>query len=78
MRTDDFNWFVSHYDELYQTYGRSFLAVKDRQVFGVYDSFAKGVREAGRLEKPGTFILQECNGSEDAYTADVVSMNFMD
>lgn len=78
MRLDDYNWFVDHYDELYQKYGPSFLAIKDRHVFGVYPSFGEGVRAASKIEKPGTFILQECNGSEDAYVVRIASMNFMD
>ena len=78
MRAIDYKWFVEHYDELYKKYGKAFLAIKDKHVFGVYKSFAEGVQGASSREEPGTFLLQECNGSEDAYTIHITSMNFMD
>lgn len=65
---EDFKWFVEHYDELFRKYGHSFLAIQDRTVIGVYESYAQGVKETAKTHKLGTFIVQECNGDPSGYT----------
>ena len=77
MQDNDFNWFLEHYNELYERYGRSFLAIKDERVLGTYDSFKKAVDATLLTEEAGTFIVQECNGEESAYSVHIASMNFM-
>ena len=71
MQRSDFNWFLNHYDELYREYGHKFIVIKNKEVLGVYDS----VREAldNTDEDLGTFIVQECNGDESAYTNYIAS-----
>ena len=76
MQSSDFKWFCDHYDELFTTFGRSFLAIKDKSVIGRYDSFADGVRETAKTEPMGTFIVQECTESTEAYHLYIASMNF--
>ena len=77
MQDDDFNWFLENYGELYERYGRSFLAIKDKRVLGVYKSFKEAVDATLRTEEAGTFIVQECNGDESAYSVHIASMNFV-
>lgn len=77
MQTEDFKWFVDHYADLFAKYGPSFLAIKNHTVIGVYPSFADGVYGTLKTEDPGTFIIQECNGSETAYISYISSTNFM-
>ena len=77
MLENDYKWFLRNYDELYNKYGHSFLAIKDEQVIGVYESFANAVRTTAKTNDFGTFIVQECNGDESAYTNYIASMNFM-
>ena len=62
----DFDWFIEHYAELFSLYGKSFLVIKGGKVIGKYNSYAEGVQNT--KETPGTFIIQECDGTEDAYT----------
>ena len=66
---DDFNWFVENYRTLYLLHGRSFLAIKGRRVIRTYRTYAEAVSETAKKEPLGTFIVQECNGDESAYTA---------
>ena len=77
MQDNDFNWFLENYAKLYEQYGQSFLAVKDETVLGSYATFKEAVETTLLTEKIGTFIIQECNGDESAYTACIASMNFM-
>ena len=65
MQRSDYAWFVPNYNYLYRQYGKSFLAIKNKRVFGVYKTLLEGIREASKIEPPGTFILQECSGNLD-------------
>ena len=77
MQSKDFQWFLSNYDELFALYGHSFLAIKNGTVLGAYESFQDAAARTLEKEKIGTFIIQECNGNEGAYTVQIASMNFL-
>lgn len=77
MQDADFIWFIENYGDLFSIYGQSFLAIKGKKVLGAYPSYAIGVRETLKNEALGTFIVQECNGHESAYTDHIASMNFL-
>lgn len=55
----DFKWFVDHYDEFQRKYGNSYLAIKDKAVLGVYQSYGDAIRETQKVEELGAFIVQE-------------------
>jgi len=73
----DYKWFLENYEELFKTYGNSYLAIKNKAVLGVYSSYAEGVRTASQNNELGTFIVQRCNGDESAYTIYISSTFFM-
>lgn len=73
MQTDDFLWFVDHYQELFSRYGHKFIAIKNETVLGVYDNMIEGVTTTALTEPLGSFIVQECNGDSSAYTAYIVT-----
>ena len=77
MQEKDFEWFLENYINLFEDYGNSFLAIKNEQVLGAYSSFHEAVEATQKTEELGTFIIQECNGNESAYTVQIASMNFM-
>lgn len=74
MQEKDFKWFVDNYKSLYRAYGNSFLAIKNERVLGAYNTYAEAVKETEKSEKIGTFIVQECNGSESAYTNHIATV----
>lgn len=76
MLENEFQWFLENYDKLYKQYGVSFLAIKNKSVLGVYQSYAEGVKKTLENEELGTFIVQKCNGDESAYTNYIFSMCF--
>ena len=71
----DFEWFVENYQNLFQQYGNSFLAIKNKSVLAAYDSYADAVRETQKKELLGTFIVQKCDGTESAYSNYIASFN---
>lgn len=73
---EDFKWFEENYQDLQLQYGDSFLAIKNKKVIGVYNSYGEGVRETEKTETLGTFIIQECSRDNIAYMACIASMNF--
>jgi len=56
---DDYDWFLQHTSELYHTYGKSCLAIKNHMVLGSYNNIAEAVRETKKTEIPGTFVVVE-------------------
>jgi hypothetical protein len=76
MLENEYQWFLENYNELFKQYGTSFLALKNKSVLGVYQSYAEGVKKTLQNEEPGTFIVQKCNGEKSAYTNYISSMCF--
>ena len=77
MQDRDFEWFLENYIELYNLYGKSFLAIKNMTVLGSYSSFKEALDKTSETNEIGTFIIQECDGTESAYTVQIASANFM-
>ena len=65
---DDFEWFVSNYQDLFNKYGKTYLVIKNKKVIGTYDTFADAVYATEDKEPDCTYIIQYCDGTESAYT----------
>lgn len=77
MQDSDFKWFLENYELLFEKYGSSFLAIKDKNVLGVFKTYAEGVKQIMKKEKIGTFIVQQCLADKIAATnAFVASIDF--
>ena len=76
MQSADFEWFKANIDALYDQYGSAFLAIKDRTILGVYETYGEGVRSTMEDEQLGTFIVQRCGQGEEAYTNYIASTSF--
>lgn len=69
---EDFMWFLHNYDQISKDYNRKYVVVKNKQIIGAYDTYADGVSNTKQVEDLGTFIVQYCDGTEDAYTAQIL------
>jgi len=76
MQENDFQWFLEHYDQIYNEHGECYVAIKDKTILGVYHSHLDALRQTAKTEKLGSFIVQHCNGNESGYTVRIASMNF--
>ena len=76
MQEQDFVWFQNHYKEFQQRYGNAFLAIKNKQIIGVFPTFAEGVRTMRKTEKRGSYIVQECRVNSAISYATISSMSF--
>ena len=77
MRNTDFSWYKKNLNSLHEKYGEKYIAIKDEQVLGSFDSYADGVKITSQKEPLGSFIIQKCGADESAYTCTISSMNFM-
>lgn len=68
MQTEDFKWFVENYNELFKKYGLCFLAIKNKEVLGTYQSAKDAVSDISKKYPLGSFIVQLCNGDKSGYT----------
>lgn len=78
MQELDFEWFKENYTELYRRYGECHIAIKAQCVLGIYGSHIEAVKETSKTEELGTFIVQKCDGSDEAYSCYIASTCFTD
>lgn len=67
-RRNDFDYFIRHYQELYDKYGHKFIAIRNTEILGLFDTELDAINEVSKNYPLGTFIVQECNGNESGYT----------
>jgi len=73
MQDEDFTWFIENYNELFEKYGVSYLAIRNKTVLGSYHNFKNAIDETKKDFPLGQFIVQYCNGEESGYTNYVTS-----
>jgi hypothetical protein len=60
MQEQDFDYFLQNMERLYQTHGYKFVAIKNQNILGFYDTFDEALENTIKTEEPGTFLIQEC------------------
>jgi len=61
----DFNFFLESMSNLYQVYGRKFVAVKNQNILGAYNTFNEALENTLKTDELGTFLIQECFDSRE-------------
>lgn len=72
-RSNDFQWFLNNYDNLFFEYGHKVFAIQNQKVLGIYDDKNSAIDITSETHKLGTFIVEECTGDETGYAAYVTS-----
>lgn len=60
MQEQDYEWFLQNTVEFYEQYGKKYLAIKNRNIIGIYETFKEALHKTMEKEALGTFIIQEC------------------
>lgn len=68
QRTKDFEYFLREYKNLFKQYGHKFLAVKNESILLAGETPISVIEQLEPTYKIGSYLLQECNGDESAYT----------
>ena len=63
-RREDFNYFIKHYQELYNKYGHKFIAIKNSKILGVFDTEIEAITDVSKDYPLGTVIVEDCLGAE--------------
>ena len=64
-RLNDFEYFISIYQDLYNKYGKSFIALKNKKILGVFKTVNEAIQALSDKYKLGTYIIQECKKFPD-------------
>lgn len=69
MLQEEFDYYLSHQEELVKQYNGKFLVIKDQKVIGAYSTQQEAYFETKKEHEVGTFIIQLCTPGKEAYTA---------
>lgn len=73
-RKEDFDYFTNNYQELYKEYGHKFLAIKNKNILGAYNSVSDAISQLSSTYEIGTYIIQECTGDDSAYRTTIMRL----
>lgn len=73
-RKNDFDFFTQHYQEFFTEYGHKFLAIKNKEILGAYDSVMDAITNLQNKYEVGSYIIQECTGNESAYRTTIMRL----
>ncbi len=66
---EEFAYYLENQGELVKKYSGKFLAIKNKEVIGAYDTMSEAVNETSKSHEKGTFLVQKCEPGKNAYTA---------
>jgi len=69
MLENEFNYYISHQNELLKTYDKRFLVIIGENVVGDYENHEHALFDSMKKYEMGTFLIQECTEGNSAYTA---------
>lgn len=64
----EFEFFLKNQSELVKIYNGTFIAIKDENVLGFYESLIDAYTETQKLHELGTFLIQYVDPGTDSYT----------
>ena len=64
----EFQYYLSHQDELVETYNGKYVVIVGEEVVGSYDDELTAVTESEKKHELGTFLVQLVSPGKDAYT----------
>lgn len=73
-KDNDFSFFVKNYQLLFDKYGHKFLAIRNKEILGAFDSVIEAIEELSETYEPGNYIIQECTGDESAYKTTIMRL----
>ncbi len=62
---EDYSYFQENKAKFFKEYPGKFLAIKNKEILGVYDDNVTAFLETSKSHEPGTFLIQECDPDKD-------------
>jgi len=73
MFSEELDFFIANQDELVKEHRGKFLAIKGREILGVYSSAIEAYQATRVNHELGSFMIQPCEAGVDAYTVTIAS-----
>ena len=73
-RKSDFDFFIKNYHNFYKKYGHKFLAIKNKEILGAYDSVAETISDLTPTYEVGSYIIQECTDDDSTYRTTIMRL----
>lgn len=67
MLEKEFQYYVSHQNELAEHHNGKFLVIIGENVISEFDSFEAALKDSVKKYEPGTFLIQQCLAEEDSF-----------
>ncbi|MCD8297492.1 MAG: hypothetical protein LUC88_07960 [Prevotella sp.] len=64
----EFNYYLSHQNELVEKYNGKTIVIIGEDVIGAYDSDEEAYRATEKEHELGTFLMQKCSPGDKDYT----------
>ena len=64
----EFEYYLSHQDEMVEEYDGKYIVIKDEEVLGVYDDELTAVTETQKSHDIGTFLVQKVSSGDAEYS----------
>ena len=72
-RRQDFDFFLENYQDIYQKYGECVVAIRNKNILGIFHTEQEAIDITSSEFELGEFIIQKCNGDETGYTNYITS-----
>lgn len=66
---ENFEWFVEHYNEIFQLCGECYVVIYEKKIIGVFESHTYAYHWVIERDLLSYANIQYCNGDESGYTA---------
>lgn len=70
----DFEWYKANFSDLYNEYGSCVVAIRNKNVLGIYKDFSSAYEATLHHNPNGSFILQKLGPDKDSYTEYIYNM----
>lgn len=64
----EFEYYLSHQDELVEKYDGKFIVIKNGEVLSAYDDELSAVTETQKMHELGTFLVQAVSAGDAGYS----------
>ena len=64
----EFEFYLSHQDEMVEKYDGKYIVIKDKAVLGAYDDELSAVVETQKSHELGTFLVQKVSQGDAEYS----------
>ena len=68
MLDKEFNYYLTHQNELLKDYNNRYLVIVGEKVVDSFDTLEETLEQTAKKYKLGTFLIQECTEGDAAYT----------